>query len=552
MKAKQTYQDEFKILSASGTGVFLTRAREPFRVITTLKETAVALSVEFKNWSVISGWSSYDTANPEADPQMDKLSNPQAALMKIGDLLGDGSNAFPDGLYVMDGMHPFLGGNGDAADPMIVAVLRQYAYQFATTGLRLVLVVPETFILPAELQHDIPVVDYELPDRVELQDVLGEVIRSSFSDGKAPVEIFTDHQQQQIVSSAQGMTRLEAESAFAQGIIRNTTEFPNIPFDKFNKVVLVTKTDVIKRSEVLELMQPGRIEDVGGLDQLKAWVNLRAGLYTPEAKNFGADTPKGIALIGPPGTGKSISAKAIAAILGQPLIRFDVSRVFGGIVGQTEGRVRAALKQLQSMAPCIPFIDEADKAGIDPRQAGGDAGTSQRVIGAILTFMQECPDPLFWIFTANRVKGLPPELLRKGRLDEVFAVLPPNREERREILRIHLKQRKQNPDAVHGLEDAVIESEGYVSAELEAAVKEAVIAAYHTGQPITGEHLVSHLRNMKPISVAFAEDFNEMRSWAANNARLASTPEKPVEGKVMLQGLGLTTTRPRRRINPNN
>lgn len=548
MNAKNNYLATFSIHSDSGTGVLLTRAREPFRVIAALREQAMLSTTgsEFRVWNIIGGWQSYDHAKPEQPPTKDRKINPQAAVKAIGDLDGDGSAAWPSGVYVMDGLHPFLGGASDKPDPIIVATLRQYAYALATTQTRLVIVVPESFVLPSELQHDIPVVDYELPDREELASVLNEVIESSFSDDAQSSAMFTPAQREQLVSSACGMTRLESESAFAQGIVRNMAAFPNIEFNDFNRVVLNTKTDVVKRSEVLELMSAGRLEDVGGLDQLKAWVAMRRNCFTQAAKEFGADTPKGIALIGPPGTGKSISAKAIAASLGQPLIRFDVSKVFGGIIGQTEGRVAAALKQLAAMAPCVAFIDEIDKAGLDPRGGSGDGGVSKRVIGNILTFMSESPAPIFWLFTANRVDGLPPEILRKGRLDEVFAVLPPNSEERRQVLNIHLKARKQDPSKLTGLEIAVSESEGYVSAELEAAVKEAVIQSFNSGDPVTGEAIAEQLRNMKPMSVAFADDFNSMKEWASNNARLASTPEVAVEGKTMLS-TGSLANRPRRR-----
>lgn len=546
MKAKLTYQEEFRIYANAGTGVILTRAREPFRVVAALREVAFKQAGEFKQWNIIGGWHSFDALNPAAPPVRDKLRNPQQALMKIMDLDGDGTAAFKDGIYVMDGMHPFLGGGADKPDPILVSVLRNYAYALATTHTRIVLVVPETFILPEELQHDIPVVDYELPDKEELDDVLTEILSASLPENADTTSIYNASQREQLVASACGMTRLEAESAFSQAVVRNLDAFPEVPFDVFNAVVLDTKTTVVKRSEVLELMKPGKIEDVGGLDQLKEWIAMRKACFTAEAAAFGADKPLGIALIGPPGTGKSISAKAIAATLAQPLIRFDVSKVFGSLVGQTEGRVRAALKQLEAMAPCVAFIDEIDKAGLDPRQGGGDSGTSKRVMGNILTFMQESKAPIFWLFTANRVDGLPPELLRKGRLDECFAVLPPNSTERAEVLKIHLRSRKQDPDKIEGLEMAVAESEGYVSAELEAAVKEAVIHCFHHGEAITGELIVKQLRNMTPLSKAFPEDFNRMKEWAENNARLASTPETPMKGKVMLPDSSVGN-RPRRR-----
>jgi AAA+ superfamily predicted ATPase len=547
MKAKEQYISEWAVLSAAGTGVVLTRAREPHRVIAALKEVAMKSGTlpKYRMWNVLGGWHSYENELAVDQPTArDKAINPQVALKKIADLDGDGSNAWDDGLYVMDGLHPFLA--GEKPDPVMVAVLRQYAYAFATCEKRLVIVTPESFVLPSELQHDIPVLDYDLPDKAEIESILNEVVEGAFNVNQTPKEVFTKSEKEALVSSASGMTRLEAESAFAQAIVRNLSTFPDVPFDEFNRIVLATKTDVVKRSEVLELMKAGSIKDVGGLDQLKAWIAMRKACFSKEAEDFGADKPKGIALIGPPGTGKSISAKAIAATLGQPLIRFDVSRVFGSLVGQSEGRVRAALKQLEAMAPCVAFIDEIDKAGLSSNSMN-DSGTSTRVLGSILTFMQESPAPIFWLFTANRVAGLPSELLRKGRLDEVFAVLPPNAVEREEILRIHLKARKQNPDSMEGLAEAVQYSEGYVSAEIEAAVKESVIEAFNTGDQVTGQSIVDQLKNMKPISVAFAEDFESMRSWAENNARLASTPEVKSD-KTLLKVPSSTRPNRRRRI----
>jgi SpoVK/Ycf46/Vps4 family AAA+-type ATPase len=171
----------------------------------------------------------------------------------------------------------------------------------------------------------------------------------------------------------------------------------------------------------------------------------------------------------------------------------------------------------------VAWIDEIDKAGIDPRQGGGDGGTSKRVIGQILTFMAESDAPVFWVFTANRVDGLPPELLRKGRLDELFNVAPPNAIERREILEIHLRKRKQDPALVENLDLVVEESLGYVGAELEAAVNEAVIEAF-SGAELDGELILAQLKSSVPIKEAFKEDFERMKVWAHNNARPASTP----------------------------
>lgn len=207
-------------------------------------------------------------------------------------------------------------------------------------------------------------------------------------------------------------------------------------------------------------------------------------------------------------------------MLGLPAIRFDVGRVFNSLVGSSEARVRAALKMVEAMAPCVLMIDEVDKA-FQANSGGGDSGVSQRVLGAILTWMQECQEAVFMIVTANRVNNLPSEFLRRGRLDEVFSVSVPGEEEREEIFKIHLRARRQNPDAVD-LAQAVERSSGYVPAELEAAVKDAVTVAFATQQPVTGELIAEQLGNMKPLSEAFAEDFQRMQTWAEQNARPAN------------------------------
>ena len=294
--------------------------------------------------------------------------------------------------------------------------------------------------------------------------------------------------------------------------------------DSLLKPILAAKTEAVKRSEVLEYMPVTEDLEVGGLDNLKDWMNIRKQCFTKEAREFGVARPKGIALLGPPGTGKSLSAKAISQSLGQPLIRFDVGRVFGSLVGQSEQRVRAALKLIEAIAPCVCFIDEVDKAGLDPRQGGGDSGVGKRVMGSILTFMQESKAEVFWLFTANRVDCLPPEMLRKGRLDEVWSVTAPNTREREEVLKIHLGKCKQPvPKDLHV---AVKQSAGYVSAEIEAAVKEATAEAFFDNKPVTGKLIAHQLSTMKPISVAFKDDFDAMQQGAKNNARSASLDDE--------------------------
>lgn len=504
-----TYIEGLNVLSSSGVGVVLTRTREPYRAEEALMAFAMMRDKPFYDWKVTRGW-----LEGRADCTPDKACDPYIALKKILDVDGGGKTPMPEGVYAMHYPHWFL-----SKHVGLVQLLKEYSREFMSDFRRLVLLVPEGFILPPELQNDIVVHDLELPNRVDLKSVYDMVAHNM--EGAGNTLDFDDCEKELLLSSGAGMTEVEFDNALNRAIMENRDSWGELTIEQVNDSVLRTKTEVVKRSEVLELMPCVSMEEVGGLDLAKAWIAKRRYCFSEEAKAFGVDAPKGIACIGQPGTGKSLLAKAIAGSLSLPLVKFDIGKVFGSLVGQSEERVRSALKQIDALAPVVVLVDEVDKSGLDPRSGGGDSGTSKRVMGNILTHMQETKAPVFWVLTANRVDGLPPELLRKGRLDEVFAVLPPNQQEREAIIRIHLKKRNQGD--IEGLDDAVKKSKGFVGAEIESAIKEAVIEAYTSDCDVTGELIAKQLSDIKPISEAFKEDFDRMGQWAQKNARLASS-----------------------------
>jgi len=521
--SKQKYQKALSLLSDSGIGVILTRTREPLRAISALRELSQTNHLPFCQWDVMRGWRSYGPNDREdTPPKAEKITDPFMALKAIEDIDNAGMNRKESGLFVMSAIHHWMGKH-----PGITECLRHYVKTFAEKAdLRLVLVCPESTMLPEELQHDIPIVDFDLPDHEEIKSIYEYILASSTLEGEDVPELYGDAETEALISSAGGMTTMQAEAAYSLAIVKNRPvdrEWHDIPFSAFNGSVLDSKTEAVKQSEVLELLEPVEMSDVGGLEVLKEWITDAAQMFSKEARDFGADMPDGIAAVGPPGTGKTLVAKAIATTLGQPLVKFDVSKCFGKYVGESESKVRSALKQLEAMGRVVVLFDEVDKSLGGSHQGGGDNGVSQRVLGSILTFLQETSAPIFPVFTANRTNSLPPELLRKGRLDEVFAVMPPNSIEREAILKIHLRKRKQT-GKIKDLGVAVAASRGYVSAELEAAVKEAVKHSFCHGVEITGQLIAEQLLNMVPISVAFAEDFAAMQEWAANNARQASAP----------------------------
>jgi len=231
------------------------------------------------------------------------------------------------------------------------------------------------------------------------------------------------------------MTQTEFENSIARAFVINRNKLPKVSVDDITYVLSICKSEVIKKTDVLEIIEPVSIDEVGGLQPLKDWLENRHYCFMDEARSFGISPPRGITLVGAPGLGKSLIAKATASMLGIPLIRFEVSRCFQSLVGSSEARIRNTLKIVESCSPCCLLLDELDKVfGGTVSGLQGDSGVGQRVLGTILTWLQESTYPVFVIATANRIEYLPPEMLRRGRMDEVFSVSMPDEQERLEIL----------------------------------------------------------------------------------------------------------------------
>lgn len=516
---------DFNILSGAGVGVVMVHTREPHRTQTVIQEVSYEKQLPFKVWDAVYGWRHYPD-NLKEKIKVQKCPDPYNALRMIADLDNDGKDEWKEGYFLMHYPHWIM-----AKHPGFIQCLKHYVRAFAETKQRVVLLVPESYLPPLELQNDLMILNFPLPAADEIEQSLRQIISDGMDEG-TKLDPFKPKQIEVLVANAQGMTKLESENAFAEAIITNRETWPKTSLKDFNKVLLECKVDVVKRSEVLELMEPSTFDEVGGLDLFKEYISQRSKAFGQEARDFGVDVPKGIMLIGPPGTGKSLCAKASSSALGLPLIKFDVSKVFAGIVGQSEERVRSALGMVEAMAPCVALIDEVDKGLGGAHKSGGDSGVSQRVLGSILTHMQESKAPVYWVFTANRIDSLPPELIRKGRLDEVFCVTIPNIVERMEIMKIHLRKRKQEPSKVKGLNRAVEKSKGFVASEIESAIAEAVMQAFNDGSKVTGDLIVAQLADMKPISIAFKSEFDSMMQWAQNNARLTSTAEESPDALV--------------------
>jgi SpoVK/Ycf46/Vps4 family AAA+-type ATPase len=394
--------------------------------------------------------------------------------------------------------------------------LRDLVENLKTTYETIIFISP-VLNVPVELEKDIAVIDYPLPDREEINNLLENIIKTVSKKPNIKVDI-TPEIKEKLVDAALGLTLNEAENAFARAIV-----YDNVLDGKDIQIVLEEKKQVIKKSGILDYFHTEEtIENVGGLDNLKEWLRKRALSFTQRAKEFGLPEPKGILLVGVQGCGKSLVAKCISNLWGLPLLRFDVGKVFSGIVGSSEENIRKTIKIAESIAPVILWIDEIEKSlsGIES-SSFSDAGTSARVFGTFITWLQEKTKPVFVVATANNIKTLPPELLRKGRFDEIFFVDLPNLEERKEIFAIHLKKRKRNPENFD-LEILARESENFSGAEIEQVIISSLFDAFVENRDITTDDIIKNIKKTVPLAITMKESIEELREWAKNRTVPAS------------------------------
>jgi SpoVK/Ycf46/Vps4 family AAA+-type ATPase len=384
-------------------------------------------------------------------------------------------------------------------NPQIKRKLRNAAQQLKFTKKSIILTTPHSK-LPEELKDIAVLQEFPLPVANELDQVL-----TGLSKTPGVKVNLTKLGREKLVQAALGLTASQAQRVFAKAIVSN-----GVLDDQDIGLVTEEKKQIIKESQALEFFAIHETAaDVGGLEVLKGWLRLRERAFSQEARNYGLPSPKGIALIGIPGTGKSLTAKMIGGLWRLPLLRLDVGALFGSLVGESEERTRRALKLAETVAPCILWIDEIDKAFAS---GGLDGGASKRVFGAILTWMQEKTAPCFVVATANDISSLPPELLRRGRFDEIFFLDLPTKDERKEILSVHLrKRRRMNHD--FDLERLARESEGYVGAEIEQAIIDGMYVGFNQNREFTTADLSQALKRQVPLSISQRERITALREW---------------------------------------
>lgn len=436
-------------------------------------------------------------------------------------------------LYILKDFHVFFGTQGRAPDHQVIRKVRDLVRTLKEAPQpKNVIFVSPSVELPHELQKDITILDFDLPSEADIRGVLNEMIAVNRHSGRINIDLSTDDEER-LTQAALGLTLHEAENAFARAMVEDgTLDVSDV------EVIVEEKRQIIKKTGILEFIPTGPgFEDVGGLENLKRWLGKRSGAWRDAAQKYCLPPPKGILITGVPGCGKSLTAKCTSQLWGLPLLRLDVGRIFSGLVGSSEQNMRIALRTAEAISPSILWIDEIEK-GFGGTGAGGsnDSGTSQRVFGTFLTWMQEKEKPVFVIATANSIAALPPEFLRKGRFDEVFFVDLPTSAERKPIWDVHLRRRLINDDVRGGITlDADLFdtlagiTEGYSGAEIEQCVLVGLFDAYAEDRAVTAEDFRRAVNNMVPLSVTQAEQIRANREWADTRAVAATANDDRTE-----------------------
>jgi len=431
-------------------------------------------------------------------------------------------------VVVLFDLHPWLGTSSQLPDTQVVRALKDTVRLYAEGSVpRTLILVSPTPRIPSDLEALVTLVDFPLPTETQIRSLLDKMITRNTASKALTVDL-ADDALERLAKAALGLTAFEAENAFARAMVDDG----NLSAQDV-AVVQQEKDQIVRKSGVLEVVNSAvKLADVGGLGSLKKWLTKRAGSWLDEAQLYGLPAPKGVLVTGIPGCGKSLTAKAMASAWSLPLIRMDIGRIFGGLVGESEQNMRSALRTAEAVAPCVLWIDEIEKGFAAGASGTGDSGTSARVFATFLTWMQEKTSAVFVMATANNISLLPPEFLRKGRFDEIFFIDLPTTVERKVIFSLHIRARLVAGPALGELpvDDALLDplvalTEGYSGAEIEQAVISACFDAFDGRRALTAEDLSRAITHTVPLSITQAEQIAALRAWADVRAVAASLPE---------------------------
>lgn len=423
-------------------------------------------------------------------------------------------------LFLLLDFHPYI------QEAKVTRKLRDLVRSLQSASSSIVFLAPK-LVLPHELEKDVAVLDYPLPDLAGMKSLFATIEEGLKQNPRFKIRL-SEEEKDLLLEAVLGLTENEAKNVFAKSLVSDSA----LSISAL-EVIISEKEQIVRKSGILDFCStPENFATLGGMDELKSWLKIRSDSFSKRARDFRLPAPKGLLLIGVPGCGKSLAAKTVSSEWRQPLLKLDVGKLFGGIVGSSEENIRRTIYFAEAVAPAILWIDEIEKgfAGI---KSFGDSGTSARVFSTFLTWLQEKTSPIFVVATANDISSLPPELLRKGRFDEIFFVDLPFQDEREQILRIHLKKRGRDPEQLGiDVKELAQACEGFSGAELEQIVVAAMYAAFSQKTEVTTQIVRSCFEETYPLSETMKEPILAMRAWARNRARYATRKWRDSEGKV--------------------
>ncbi|MDB9315200.1 AAA family ATPase [Spirulina sp. CS-785/01] len=452
-------------------------------------------------WNIVRGWDDHGTNRNSVMGALDRIRKQEEAEPTI---------------FVLKDLHYILRSPHISQNAPVIRELKNLAQELKHSRHTLILT-SHTLEVPPEISEDMTVMDFPLPDNEEINRFIDRINADQLKlEGLA---------REQLVKACQGLSRVRIQRVLAKALAAKE-QINETDIDR----VLEEKKQAIRQSGTLEFYTAQEsLKNVGGLENLKQWVRMRQDAFTEEARRYGIPNPKGVLLVGIQGTGKSLSAKTIAHEWRLPLLRLDTGRLFGGLVGESEGKVRQMIQITEAIAPCVLWIDEIDKAfGNLSGGYDGDSGTSRRVFGSLITWMQEKTAPVFIVATANNVEILPAELLRKGRFDEIFFLSLPTEKERQDIFKVHLQRLR--PSRVRNFNIPLLakQTKDFSGAEIEQVIFDAMYLAFGTlinGQrrDFTTEDILRAIEETVPLAAIARDRIEDLKQWAAEaGARCAS------------------------------
>lgn len=483
--------------------------------LNTIKKDPKDKDFDFYVWSCTEGITKVTAAGGKP-AVIEETENPMAMLIAWAGQGQTPAKCQERSIMLARDFHQFLA--PDTADPALIRKLKE-ALMAGKNQNKHFIICGAKFQLPVELQKEMAVMEFKLPNKEQLGVVLDRI-----GDG-AGIHL-EPKERDACLDAASGLTLSEAEDAFCMSVVKTEHIQPHI--------IAKEKSNTVKKNGILEIIEsPLRRKDIAGSEEFINWLTKRAAAFTKEAREYGLPTPKGVIVCGIQGTGKTLAGLIASSILDVPLLRLDVGRVFGSHVGESERNMREVIETAEAVAPCLLFMDEVEKAFSGTKSSGQtDGGTTSRVFGSFLSWMQDKTAPVFVFATANDVTGLPPEFLRKGRFDELWFVDLPNKEERVAIWHLHIAKRGRKPDKFD-IEGLAAQTDGYTGAEIESMVGDALHASYFDNKrELRDSDLIEAIRTTVPLSRTMSAQIDGLRAWAQGRARRASAVKEATTGKT--------------------